>query len=339
MADIALNFSKKTFSERLTEAQHQTGAKYQAGPVESVYTLAQPFGNLTYRHIRLRDGLALLMSQWHLQEPLRVVSEAQNYAAFELSFCITGQFQGQFERSSTALPASPGRNFSSFAQGDVKSTTEYAAHCPISILTINIDSARFCDILPDCLQDLHLGQSIEVHTTQVKMLGTLGWTTPTMLTAIQQILNCPYEGEIKKLYLESKALELVALKLEQVQQLERTSAPKIRLKSDDITRLYQAKDILLRDIERPPSLTALARQVGMNDFKLKRGFRQVFGTTVFGCLYQYRMEQARQLLETQNLRVVQVAQTVGYANPSQFSAAFKRRFGHSPKDYKRLNRG
>ena len=64
-----------------------------------------------------------------------------------------------------------------------------------------------------------------------------------------------------------------------------------------VCRIHQAKDILIRQIDNPPSLLSLARQVGINDFKLKQGFRQVFGTTVFGYLHSHRMERAAQLLQ------------------------------------------
>lgn len=77
----------------------------------------------------------------------------------------------------------------------------------------------------------------------------------------------------------------------------------------------------------------LAREVGINDYKLKIGFHEVFDTTVFGCLYEYRMERSRQLLESGNLTVTGVARAVGYANRSHFAAAFKRKFGVNPGIY------
>lgn len=78
----------------------------------------------------------------------------------------------------------------------------------------------------------------------------------------------------------------------------------------------------------------LARQVGLNDFKLKLGFRQVFGTTVFGYLHEHRMEQAQLLLQERRMNVEEVARTVGYANRSSF-AAFRKKFGINPKYYTR----
>lgn len=79
----------------------------------------------------------------------------------------------------------------------------------------------------------------------------------------------------------------------------------------------------------------LAQTVGLNEFKLKNGFRQIFGTTVFKHLHNCRMEKARQLLEEGNYTVTQVAWTVGFANRGDFAAAFRRKFGVNPSIYLR----
>ncbi|MEL6229277.1 MAG: AraC family transcriptional regulator [Cyanobacteria bacterium J06636_28] len=334
MADLALTFSTSNLSEMFAEAQQQTGAACWSDPMESVYTLEKPFGRLTYRCIHLREGLELSISQLNLDENLKVIQTTQNYSALQLSFCITGEFQGQYRQMSAVQCAGPSKNFFSLSQGDLGFITNYSAQHPISVLTINVQPSWLGELLPETLNRETLGKTIAVQTPQAEILGAIDWTTPSMLSAVQQILACPYQGKVRQLYLESKTLELIALKLEQMKQPEVASDNKITLKADDIHRLYQARQILLTDIEHPPSLLELARQVGINDFKLKRGFRQLFGNTVFGCLYEHRMERAKQLLDTRHLKVAQIAQRVGYANPSQFSAAFKRKFGFSPKAYR-----
>jgi AraC-like DNA-binding protein len=156
----------------------------------------------------------------------------------------------------------------------------------------------------------------------------------SMRIVLTQVLQCPYQGGTRRLYLESKALELIALSLAHALPDGESSPTRPSLRPDDIERIHAARDVLLRTLEEPPSLLALARQVGLNDFKLKRGFRQVLGTTVFGYVRDQRMARARQLLEGQRLNVTEVACAVGYANPSQFAAAFKRRFGLNPIAYR-----
>jgi AraC-like DNA-binding protein len=158
-------------------------------------------------------------------------------------------------------------------------------------------------------------------------------TTPAMQTVLTQALHCPYRDKTRLLYLESKALELVALTCAQIGVEGKSSPSRPMLRPNDIERIHHARDILVDKMDEPPSLLALARQVGLNDFKLKVGFRQVFGATAFGYLHDQRMERARQLLEERRFNVTEVACTVGYANPSHFSAAFKRKFGVNPSAY------
>lgn len=105
------------------------------------------------------------------------------------------------------------------------------------------------------------------------------------------------------------------------------------LRRDDIERLHHAKDILISNLENPPSLLDLAQQVGLSDRKLKQGFRQVFNTTVFGYLHDYRMEKARQLLQEDTMTIAEVSYTVGFANRGYFAEAFKRKFGVNPSAY------
>lgn len=105
------------------------------------------------------------------------------------------------------------------------------------------------------------------------------------------------------------------------------------LRPDDIERLHHAKEILISNLDNPPSLLNLARLVGINDRKLKQGFRQVFGTTVYGYFQEYRMRQAKRLLAEGSLNVTEVAYAVGYTSPSRFCDAFKRQFSITPKFY------
>lgn len=158
---------------------------------------------------------------------------------------------------------------------------------------------------------------------------------PEMTNVLQQVWHCPYEGIVKRAYLESKAIELIALVLGSeiaIQQGERKQAA---LKPEQIERVYYAREILLRDLGNPPTLEELAHQVGLNDFLLKRGFHQAFGTTVFEVLQSHRMDIAKQLLAEGKTKVSEIGLLVGYASVSAFTRAFKRRFDMSPKAYQK----
>jgi AraC-like DNA-binding protein len=156
-----------------------------------------------------------------------------------------------------------------------------------------------------------------------------------MHTALQQLVQAPYRGMMQRLFLESKVLELLALQLMQIQEADSTLS--VRIKPSEIEQVHQAKEILLSNLLQPPTILDLAKQVGLHHMKLKKGFRQVFGTTVFGYLSNYRMELARQLLHEGQLSVTAIAETVGYANQGHFAAAFRRKFGVTPSACRRGN--
>jgi len=200
---------------------------------------------------------------------------------------------------------------------------------------------------PDVLKNFFAAPSGELPTELQFLVKDNDWQTclaptaitPTMQVALQQILNCPYEGITKKIYLQGKVFELLALQLEPLLKKNKPKRDRRRLKPKDIDRIHYAKEILLARLENPPSLIELARAVGLNDYKLKIGFHQVFGTTVFGYLHNYRLERSRQLLEAGDLTITEVTRAIGFANRSYFATAFKRKFGVNPNDYRRQQQG
>lgn len=154
--------------------------------------------------------------------------------------------------------------------------------------------------------------------------------THKMRSLVQQMWNAPYRGAAKRMYLQAKVLELLAMHLENIIDYS-NQAPSSRLKPETIARLHYAKEILTSQFANPPSSSELARQVGVSDRTLQRGFRALFNTTVVGYLIQQRLEQAEKLLRQGNLKVTEVAHLVGYEHLGQFAAAFKRQFGITPR--------
>ncbi|MEH2408298.1 helix-turn-helix transcriptional regulator [Nostoc sp.] len=158
-------------------------------------------------------------------------------------------------------------------------------------------------------------------------------TTTAIQRVAQQIVNCPYHGMAKRLYLQAKVLELMALQLAPFLAEQAGVQPSPRLKNTTIACIHQAKEILLSRLENPPSILELAQMVGVSDRTLLRGFRELFNTTVLGYLTKKRMELAQQWLQQSDDRTIkEVANLLGYTNPVHFAAAFKRQFGITPSE-------
>lgn len=152
--------------------------------------------------------------------------------------------------------------------------------------------------------------------------------TPGMKAILYDMLHCPFSGFARRLFLEAKGLELLALQIDQLSMgyLGRSTA----LRPADVDKLMAVREWLNEHFLQPITLPEVARVVGLNDFKLKKGFRELFNTTVFGYLTDLRMSYARQLLLDNKQTVTEVADALGYQHVHHFTHAFRRHFGYLP---------
>jgi AraC-like DNA-binding protein len=156
--------------------------------------------------------------------------------------------------------------------------------------------------------------------------------SPTLECIGNQLVNCPFTGAARKLFLEGKALEILAEELGEGNG--NTSPKRGNYAREDLDSLELARTILDQEYTDPPTILDLSRRVGLNDFKLKRGFKDLYGTTIFGHVRKLRMEKARALLEAGTYNVTEVALETGHSCLGHFSAAFKKAFGVVPSRYR-----
>ncbi|NJM98363.1 MAG: helix-turn-helix transcriptional regulator [Phormidesmis sp. RL_2_1] len=321
---MAITLSQADYDLLWQQANPRKKLAEQADAFEFKSLVPEQLGQGYIQEIQWR-GINLMLFNYRLHDDVFVKQSAQDASSVsrEIGFNLSGNRSGR--RS--------GENFIDWGIDDGEDWTFITyANDPILKVDIHLESSEgLVQMVADALD--RLPSAVLQQMTKGDWLSEVNAMTPAMRVAIEQILHCPFQGETRLLYLESKCLELIALKLEQIKMGDRKTESACFLKPEDIERIHLAKTILTKNAEYPPSLMALARQVNLNDYKLKVGFRQVFGTTVFGYLHQYRMTKARRLLSEQQMNVKEVAQTVGYANQSRFAAAFRKQFGINPKAY------
>ncbi|HWW41703.1 AraC family transcriptional regulator [Pedobacter sp.] len=154
--------------------------------------------------------------------------------------------------------------------------------------------------------------------------------TSEMKRVINDICECKRTGELKRLHTEAKILELLMLQLEQMQS--GTEVDKYLIKQDDLKKIERARDILDATYQYPPTIIELSKQVTLNEFKLKKGFKEYYGTTIYGYVTRLRMEEARRLILEERKSIGQVAAAVGFNHQSHLTEAFKRYFGILPSE-------
>ncbi|CEN45954.1 Transcriptional regulator, AraC family [Capnocytophaga canis] len=156
--------------------------------------------------------------------------------------------------------------------------------------------------------------------------------TSQMNTILQQLEQSHLMGNVCETYAEIKILELFILQQQLLGQHIKTK--KHCKTQSDIDKIHEVRHLLMHNFHAPLSLSELSRRVGLNENKLKYGFKEIFGTTVFGYLFDHKMQLAKQLLLETNKSISEIAEACGYDYVSHFSTAFKRKYHVSPLKFR-----
>ncbi len=156
--------------------------------------------------------------------------------------------------------------------------------------------------------------------------------SPSMSIVLNQLFNSNLNPSIKNLYFKGKAYELLSLYFNRNEDQNAEQCPFL-VDEENVLKIKKAKEIVIANMAEPPSLQELSDQVGINLKKLKMGFKQIYGDSVYSFLFDYKMEYARKLLDSGSYNVNEVGLKIGYSTASHFIAAFKKKFGTTPKKY------
>ncbi|MCH2081630.1 MAG: AraC family transcriptional regulator [Saprospiraceae bacterium] len=166
-----------------------------------------------------------------------------------------------------------------------------------------------------------------VHPKDHYVEGPRFLMTPEMLQIVKQVMAIEYEGKTKMMFFRSQMTTLLSHFFGQLAKMNESN-----IREEERQKLFEAKEILHSNLESPPSLSELSRQIGLNSFKLKKNFKELFGLPVFKYLQNERLKKAHDLLRNQGLTVQEVAWDVGYDSLSSFSNAFAKKFGYRPSE-------
>ena len=146
---------------------------------------------------------------------------------------------------------------------------------------------------------------------------------------IDEIMLNPYQGPLHEVFLLAKSLELLVLCVANYTRINAADYQYVKSKADQ-ERIIAARDFINERLTDPPNLPEVAKAVGLNEFKLKHGFKEVFHSTVFGYLTERRLVRAKQMLLDTQLTAAEISTELGYSSPQHFSRQFRNRFGTAP---------
>jgi AraC-like DNA-binding protein len=156
--------------------------------------------------------------------------------------------------------------------------------------------------------------------------------SPSMAIVLNQLFHYNLNTSIRNLYFKGKGYELLSLYFNRNEDPNIEQCPFL-MDEENIAKIKKAKQIIINNMAEPPGLQELSEMVGLTLKKLKTGFKQVYGDSVYGFLFDYKLEYARKLLDSGTYNVNEVGVQIGYSTASHFIAAFKKKFGTTPKKY------
>jgi AraC-like DNA-binding protein len=329
---MTITISNQVFDELL----HQGKVDNSQHPdpddhLDVMYTYPKLLGEGYWREIELRQGLELSIGDLRLSD--RVIFE---HPQTEHSLHYHFHFSGGHEDQYTSISGGQYIFHGSGLTPKIKSESYHEQ--PFLEVEFTVQPELLCSFAGDRQGQLPKELQHLIRPYDELKYHRCGAATLPMQRIAQQILHCPYRGIAKRMYLEGKVLELMGMLIAQEIEICDGKSNIQPLQPDVVQRIHHAREIILQRLDNPLSLNELARRVGLNECTLKRGFRSCFGTTVFGYLRHYKLEQARQLLEAGEMKITEIAHAMGYNSRSPFAAAFRKQFGMNPKEYQKLRK-
>ncbi len=287
------------------------------------------------RHIILPSGIELLFMNLKTHALARHIFSIDQ-APLIFSFHLSGFGHARMNYSLTReeiVNGEPGKTIISFTP-DAQCETETRPGQHYRVLNIYISPSRLYsqlgeqpDTVPRAMRPALEGSRTFPYTRSAPM------STQTRVI-LDQIFNSPYQGVLQDMHLEYKSMELIISQLYEAQGSE-VATRQSTLRPNDIERIREAERILTSDLENPPTLEAMARQVGINTTKLKQGFREVFGTTAYALLREERLRKADGLLREDRMSITEIAHHLGFSDTSHFIREFSKHYGTTPGRFSR----
>jgi len=274
----------------------------------------------------IEEGFFVLRFQNDSGESIRESREI-NSSFIQFHFCMKGRGDFIFNEGNYVFPVEEENNILLFnPQRNLPIDLKLAPDTWLVSVVISIK--KFHSLFS---QDADLIHFLSPENKSKKYYDT-AIIFPSMAVVLSQILNANVHPTMRSLYLKGKVYELLSLYFNKNEDADTAQCPFL-VDEDNVRKIRKAKEIILTHMSEPPSLQELSTEVDLSLSKLKEGFKQLYGDTVYGYLLTYKMEEARRMLESGKYNVNEVGLKIGYSTSSHFIAAFKKKYGTTPKKY------
>ena len=332
---MRINFNNYDAVEILEKVERNLGVHLNTSCQRTEFPIPSSIGEGQIATYLFKDGFAVFLFNGKLDQDWEWEFECQEDSPAFIFFSLSGQVEDDRKGRGENFVLNP---------LDTLLVTQPGGYCrsmvlkkgePIRLAILRLDHRQFfhkkiCseEELPEKMRELFAFTGKE---TMCHILPNR--STEVAVQIVSGLLDSSYTGLIRTCYVEAKSRELLSWAMQQMEKDPAESERRVHLADLDTLKLEQAREILLHDLKDPPTIKELSKKVGMNQQKLKQGFKLLFDQTIYQCLLEHRMKTAKVMMWKHKHPVCEIAATVGYANASHFARRFKERFGALPSKY------
>lgn len=330
---MELIFDKYHPHQFITSLAQQLNQTSQLDCLEKVIDLNSDVGNGLITGSLFSDGIGFLLFNCTFKEDMILHFVDDSPAPLFFFFCTEGQIRHSFDDGNIRYLLLPLQGTITANRLKKEQVMTLPGKQKILFSCLMINRAAYLKKI-DCIVDKMPEKLAAIfEDTQAKdSFFYQGNYSISASSCLKKIVNDRHSGLVRSTFFEAKVLELLSRQVKQFKDDLLSPSKQIMLRDYDIKRIKKAEEILLEDLVNPPIIAELAKKAGINQQKLKRGFKIIFDTTINKYLRNERLERAS-LLILKGHAIKEAAQAVGYSNQSHFATRFKEKYGVLPKEY------
>lgn len=280
------------------------------------------------------NGVGIVMFNCKFKKGIDLKLNGKGFIPLRLIFCLENDFKHIIKRDGLQYQLT---NLSgSIVAGTTKNEQLFLIppNKQVYFYIIEIDRKKYLSKIKSSVG--YLPKELKEVFEDVKSTRSFlyqGHYSLSIAQSIQNIKHNKYKGLVRRIYMESQTLEILAMQIKQfIDDLE-PGAKQVVLRKKDMELIIDARNRLLSNLIDPPSIKELAMYVGLNETKLKKGFMLMYKTTINKLLQNERLSKAKLLIAEEIYPIKDIAKMVGYKHSGHFTSKFKKQFGVLPKNY------
>lgn len=280
------------------------------------------------------DGVQMLLLDGSLPEAWEIVTESGAESPFLLYFCVRGEVEFSYGGLEEPIALQPMKAVMAAHPVAQSQRISFKEGVQTTFVWIQLERRLYINHI-GCLPELVQKEVANIFSgsTAIKSFLNSDYGLKGAVL-LQQILDDKKQGLIHCTFAESKTIELFSLQLRRWEtEIVKTPTKSAMLRPEDMEKIIMARNLLVSDLKRAPTIEVLSRKSGVNRQKLKQGFKRMFGTTINEYVRNERLRLARQLMATGSPTIKEVAANVGYQNASYFARRYREKYGLYPNEY------